>query len=78
MGESEDGTGEDGLDHAGADHNVLIEKWCSREGCGKISWDSMVGSYSETCLVKTADGKTQYCDTNGRVMKTDNNGNEVT
>lgn len=57
---------------------LYVEKWCSRKGCEKISWDSMVGSYSETCLVKTADGKTQYCDKNGRVMKTDNEGNEVT
>lgn len=47
---------------------ALTEKRCS--GCGKISWDSDLGSYNET-HVDPKTGKDVKCDTNGGTMVTE-------
>jgi hypothetical protein len=51
---------------------VFVEKCCSR--CDRISWDSMVGKYTDPCGKKGISGALLRCDTDGRRMETDNTG----
>lgn len=52
---------------------VLIEKYCSH--CHQCNYDSKTGVYNETCTAPGNEGN--KCDTNGTVIKYDENNNIV-
>ena len=52
---------------------IFVEKCCSR--CDRMTWDSMVGFYNETCTRRGRFGAIVRCDILGRRMETDNDGN---
>lgn len=52
---------------------IFIEMCCSR--CDRISWDSYTDYYGENCPVPGERGEIQRCDTLGRRMETDSEGN---